>query len=551
MYNLRFNLQLISIVLFMGLLSSCKEDAIEYRPNPTPNPLTTIYAEIFPEENSTRAVTTQVEDKWSFTNFSNNGGSNPDKIGFYSLYGNRESEGGNGSFTNEPMIYQGPAGSTFSSFTSSTMDCDISLVVWNKTAAYFPYTDQMEIKGLELRRTAESENDLRCIDMLFMSNLNKNGSQGVAGMSARFSHAFSEIIFLRGEGFDSPKNPEITVVLDRGYSHAKIVDNKFITVNNLQDSWKMVSLVYEENYRLSEEDCREWKAWKGGAYNGEEAYYVIIPTMYYTDRCKVSYIKIWDNYGKEHNISAIPLYNGGNTLYNGHRYPVEIKMEELVPTIHPYEILDWDEDQDVTETHAAGISSAADFAGWINDYNAFLNDGSKEDDLLKYGDKIIASDGSIHWHFYITDDFDCNNDDVYKNLYLSELKDILDGQHNTVSNLFLNKSLIGNIIEGGEIINLSFDALTVTSKETEAIGALAKNIQGGIVTGCKIDATVISEGAVGILTGSMSSGSVEGNSFTGLLIGKETSTNPKGLSGTEPGGTISDNNLSGVLFTQK
>lgn len=550
----------ISHILFLGfilsLLVSCQNETVDSGPNLFPNPTrrneTLLQVELLPlGEVSSRAIISQEGDLWSYTNFSQNGGLNPDRIGFYSLYGNREGEDGNGSFINEPMTYQGAASTTMSSFTSSNMDCDISSVVWNKTCAYFPYTEQMVSLGLELRKLDEASNIKKCEDMLFMSNLNQGGSSGVAGMSARFSHAFSEIIFLRGEGFDDPTNPDITVVLDKGYSHAKIVVNTHLDVNNLKDSWKMIKLEYNQGYGLSEEECREWGAWKGADYNGQEAYYVILPTMSYTDRCKVSYIKIWDNYGVEHNISSIPLYNNSTGLYNGHRYPVEIKMEELVPVVNPYEVVDWDEDQNVTETHALGINSTTDFVNWIKAYNGFISNGDNESTLLKFGDKI-ERDGETHWHFYISENINFSNGSEFNSLKILQLKDILDGRHHTLSNLFLNNSgLIESIEEGGEVIDLNFEAFSVTTNLTTPVGTLATTINGGTVSGCTIDSSVVSDGRVGALAGTINGGVITKNSFTSLLIGTQTSQDPKGIAGIINSGTFNNNNLSGILFTAK
>lgn len=552
-----------------GGLASCNEELASVSqgsdPNSNPNSREVTVLNITLGdygEPSSRVVLDTETDGWSYLRFSTDR-ENPDRIGFYSLYGNRLAEDGNGSFINEPMLFKGYSTDRMASFTSDNMDCDLTSVVWNKTAAYFPYTENMEESGMELRKEVAA-GSFRCEDLLFLSNISQGGSQTVAGMTGNFNHIFSEIVIYRGEGFQNPSDDEITIVLDRGVSHARLVDNRYPDDRQGgQNSWKMIELFYDESnsHGLSETECQEWKAWKSpvAGDENENIFYVIVPTMFADERTAVKYIKIYDDFGELHYLSQLPLARD-NKLVNGYKYNIEIKMEGLVATVNPFDITEWNEgegDTDITERHAVGISNPADLNKWAENYNAFKAGGGGEDiekTLSQFGDKIIGNDNSIHWHFYITDDIVIQPEDaaLYKNLKIENFDDILDGQHNTISNLLIDGTgLFGTIGSNGRIINLHFDALTVENLTTGAAGGLAENISGGEISGCSIDATVISNGPAGILAGSLSSAKVHGNSFTGLVIGKSTSESPKALAGTISSSEISDNNLAGVLFTVK
>ena len=568
-------LHFIILGLMAGGLASCNEESVSgpqgSDPNSNPNSEKTTVINISLEDfgeafgqPSSRVVLDTETDGWSYIRFSTDR-ENPDRIGFYSLYGNKQAEDANGPFINEPMLFTGYSNDRMAGFSSSDMDCDLSSVVWNKTAAYFPYSDSMEGSGIELRKIDET-GTYRCVDLLFLSNISQGGSQTVAGMTGNFNHIFSEIVIYRGEGFQNPPDgkDEITIVLDKGVSHARLVDNRYPDDRQGgQNSWKMVELFYDEanSLGLSETQCQEWKAWKSPleGLENENIFYVIVPTMFAEERSVVKYIKIYDDFGELHYLSQLPL-SRDNKVVNGYKYNIEIKMEGLVATVNPFDISEWNDgegDTDITQHHAAGISDPVDLKRWAESYNAFKTGGGGEDiekTLSEFGDKIIGSDNSIHWHFYITDDivFNTADADLYKNLKIDYFDDILDGQHNTISNLFIEGAgLFGTIGNNGSIINLHFDALSVENSGQQPAGGLAQNISGGEITGCSIDATVISDGPAGILAGNLSNAKVSGNSFTGLVIASSTSQDPLALAGNISSSEISGNNLAGVLFTVK
>ena len=252
---------------------------------------------------TTRVVTTTTDDQWSITDFTPG-----DKMGLYASGGNWLENGNqNTPFNNEELIYNGdsqfnsPEGMT--AFSPSGMK-------GNEVYMYFPYCEEMSTTGLELRKMAP-DNSIRCLDFLSASTLTMDGYLGGThtALFGTFQHSFSELIIMRGEGFDNP--PESTANTD--YSRITAVINTGVThikVNfSMENGWSCVpELVYQENSNFvnSEREAKEWDAWKGGNYGitqldpeGKEAWYVIVPTLK-SNRSIVEYIELYNNDGQFH-----------------------------------------------------------------------------------------------------------------------------------------------------------------------------------------------------------------------------------------------------------
>ena len=518
----------------------------------------------------TRALTAVGADKWSYLRFD----SPTDTIGFFSAYGNLNAEGGNGPFTNEPMVWtRSVEGSTDSRwrgiFSGVNMNYDAGLIQTdnNKTFVYFPYAVGADTKGLRLRRKVASDNSERCVDALYIMHIADNND---VVMSGSFTHGFSELMITRGEGFDKPPvgSERITIVLNKGFSHVKVMD---YPDNNHPDYWKVLMPVYDPDYEseggLTEEQCRRWDAWRGEDYKPNElsdykpAYYCILPTSLSNYRSVVDYIEICDNLGQWHKITSFYLYTSSNKqLQPGQRYDLNVVMEGLVPTIYPYGIHPWDDFTNVTDERGSGVNDPSQFFEFISTYNSYIrSDGSRdpqyEEALKKYGDKYVT-DGVTGWHFYINNSFDISTvqgPGQNFNYKINNLCDTIDGLRNTLSNIRItdDSGFIGQLSEGGCVKNLDVAGLNVTNSyaSDQVTGGLVNIMTGGTITSCNIDGNINSPGLVGMAVGQMTGGTITGCSFSGLLVGGGTYLN---LFGKEP--TVSStwqtgNNSSGLIFT--
>ena len=540
---------LISCSIFTG----CSQEEI-YPGNDQKNILT-ISVNL---ENSLRASRAifETQDGWSVTSFQRG-----DEVGLYSSAGNNKVDNGNGPFINVPLSFtravsssnnSGESGSTNYQFDNEDLEMDRSKFLYDHTSLYYPYSEDMNTTGLLLREKKDGEGPLRCLDFLFMDHLLSSKLLNEQQLAGNFNHIFSELIIVRGEGFSEASDKTITVVMSEAYSHVKLVDNE---TNFNQDAWKIPQLVYNASCGMTEKECKNWEAWQGENYTPSftgatemEAWYVILPTMLSNNRTSIDHIEIYDDSGNLQKISSFSLYNGTKQLPGGWKYPIEIKMEGLVPTVNPYQILQWEEETDVTDERKAGISDASEFEDWVGYYNNYKLTG--DDQYLEdFGDKIME-EGTTTWCFYLLNDIDLGN----KKYNLSKFSDILDGLGNTISNLSLTSSFIDSFEEKGEIINLNFQGLTVNSDSPDPVGGLIKNMSGGIIQRVNIDATVIGNSSVGMLAATLSGGQIEDSTFSGLLIGSGSYTSAsKYLFATQPSGSfkLSNNNCSGILFTYK
>ena len=502
-------------------------------------------------------------DHWSFTRFSETS----DVIGFYSRSGNLDSPDGNGPFTNEPMEYA--RGEQTSSrpddrywrgvFRPLHMNYDLALIkndVQN-TFVYFPYCEQMEEEGMELRILGE-DGIYRCVDALTISKVSADDD---AMMSGSFYHTFSELVIIRGYGFDKPKPglEKIKVVTTLPYSHAEVQEN----TNKGHDDWKILKPVYKDSYTLSEQACREWEAWEGADYvddsgKSHPAKYVIIPTAISTDRSTVNYVEIYDNNGTLHKVTTFGLMNDTDKRVSpNERYWLTVKLEGLVPTIYPFAITPWEKTTSHTEQRARGINTAAEFLDFVMAYNRYNDLGRQKGDeeaLKNFGDRYEVAD-DVRWHFHINNDFDLSSLGGVEKLLIPTLCDTLDGRTKTLSGIKSDQAFITELQAKGCIRNLNVSGLNVTSTSGSYAGGLIGSMTGGLVTGCNVDGYLNAKGAAGLAVGQFTAGTISNSSFSGLVVGTSSFHNEsydEGLVGEVTNGILPEMiksvNTSGLIF---
>ena len=569
---------IILLILILPLFSSCKSEDFPSGKNLTE---LTINMDIEGKGRvGTRFVRTEIDDKWTITDFTAG-----DKMGFYASGGNWLDQNSH-IFNNQELIYKGedqfntPNGE--GNFSPSDMK-------GNEVYMYFPYCEVMNTDGLELR--VNEEGSIRCRDYLSANNLTMEGMQGnkPVALYGTFTHAFAELIIMRGEGFDNPPHNtdqidynRITAVINNGYTHIKV---------NLdtENGWSCVpELFYNSNNRnnLKEDQADRWNAWKGGNYGittedpvGREAWYVIVPTLGTsgTGRSIVDYIELYDNEGNLQRVSSLKL-SGANTsnptkyVDSGWRYPMEITMKELVPTVNPFPISRWNETVDLSYTRVYGINNITDFELWVYDYNAYLRDKTEENEkqLLQYGDKTINQDTEeVTWEFYILADLDLtgyqpphsdessSNEETFiipvlENATLDGQSTILsDGEFQNYKITGLNKTFIGNM-KNSRLQNIDFISPEVKQDDNTSAGAIIiSEMVNSDILNCNIENGTLfnPKGPGGFVAGSISGGSVTDCVLEGTLIATSTAAGEAALIiGTNPqnGTVFKNNNTSGI-----
>lgn len=532
------------------LLVSCSDEMHDREGaySDVPSPLV-VYASINGTA-LTRAKITETEDQWSYTDFEAK-----DAMGFYSSGGKWDGEAGNGKepFINQKLIYSGngtqfndPDGVQFS--PTNMKGSEIYM--------YFPYNENMDKEkgGMELRITNGVEDDtLRCIDLLSSNELTMQGKENGKNMAlyGDFYHAFSELIIMRGEGFDNPPKgkEQITAVLQDPFTNIRV------KVSN-DGTWSCTPDLYfnqDNKAGLTQEQARRWDAWFGGNYgitnedpDGTPAWYIIVPTIgcdvnpkkkagY---RSTVSYIELYDNDGYLQQVKSLKL-SGANSKYvdAGWRYPMTISMKELVPTVNPFPILPWNEDVNLTDERKRGINNEADFALWVQAYNAYLNDPTddKINGLYNYGDMYVSDKGEKTWHFYVLSDIDLTNynstDNVNETL-IAQLTDTLDGVSTTfVNGKFLNhtikgltKTFINGMSGNGTLQNFDFiepEIIDENEESTAPAGIIVNEMKTGTsVINCNIKKGTMfhPKGPAGMVAGSMTNAQVSGCTLSGFIV---------------------------------
>lgn len=518
---------------------------------------------------ATRATAMTVDDLWSATGFATG-----DVLGFYSSAGNYKIDDGDGPFFNQPLAFNGGLAGSFE-FKSADMLVSPTKFKSGEIYIYYPYTEQMDNPGLELR--VNKLDTLRCVDFLTPASINisLSGSNNRGMLTGTFEHTFSELIIMRGKGFDNPPpgKEQITVVMKEPYTHVKI--------NCTTSPWSCgPELVYEPTQvsaanRRADGDYRRWEAWQGGNYGvtledpGVAAWYVLLPTlgrgMGVDNRTTVEYIELFDNDGARQRVSGLQLAGGNTKLLDaGDRYPMEITMNELVPTVNPFRVIPWNGDIELTDERQRGISNITDFNLWRQAYATYLNKGDNELVLKNYGDLTTDEQGNpLYWHFYILADFSFGpllGDDIEQDALIPVLNDILDGVSTTLENhtflnhtlTGLNKPLVGKLAGPyAALQNIDFVKLSIDETgQTNPVGALVNTLDGGLVENCSItQGTVIGSGPVGMVAGSAASGAVRNCYLSGFMLGSSSDAESQYIFGRQTGsGATLEENTSLVQF---
>lgn len=581
-----FHLQPFMALLIVVVLTGCSTDSDDVLiGNRMPLALTaTIAGAPSVDATVTRAVRNPTHDLWSNYAFATG-----DELGFFSKTGGGTDGNqvlANIKLTAETTLTNG--GAKFRAEDGTNIET--GKLTADNVHFYFPYSENITGTGLKLRVEDDKSKDniKRCVDFLVDISvdpklLEKDELSGI------IRHAFGELIIIRGAGFEKWKElkaekQKITVVMKDPVTHVKI--------NYTASPWKWEpSLEYvksaEENCDNS--DARRWEAWLGDRYGqtigsdgkkteGKEAWYVIVPTLKGKPSV-VEYIEIYDNDGKPQKITALRLDNeddsdifnenrkhqdrDGNSVWATWRYPMEIAMKELVPTVNPFPIIPWKQtDNDITNERARGIANQADFNEWVGLYNNYISHDrpiTSDEGLKNYGDLEEEGDKKV-WHFYISTNIEF---DRSGNQTITDLQDILDGTSSTIgdgytfsNNVLTNitNTFVGKLSTNGCLRNIDFKSPTVTVSDarTEA-GILANTIEGGTVTNCNINSGGLignTNTMVGIVAGKITGGTVENCTLSGLVIGKNSDRTDGYMFGTKSGSpTLTNNNSTNVTFS--
>lgn len=516
-------------------------------------------------------------DRWSYVDFEPG-----DEMGFFSSGGNyTDGTYGEAPFINQKLIYTGGEGGDNFRDPNNTMFSPTHMK-GSEIFMYYPYNANIDTdKGVILRtndgRNGEKLDTARCIDFLstdYLSIYSENNSSKAA-LYGEFKHTFAELIIMRGKGFDDP--PEIE---GKNRWSIKAVLNTPITglrtvTNEPGQPWKCTpTLVWDSISVPDRTTAQSWDAWQGRNFylteqdtTGQIAWYVIVPTIGCEakvgekrngPRTIVEYIELYDNDGNLQRVSSLLLSNSNSKYVDGGwRYPMQITMEELVPTANPCAIIPWGEDVDLTDARSRGINNENDFYNWITDYNYYLTNPADDrniDNLLKYGDLYENPDGKLYWHFYVLSNLNLAAYSQPGVPVVKELRDILDGQSTTLKNgkfvnyqiTSLNSPLIGTLTGGNaalENFTLVRPEVEFTNGDIAPAGIVANSMaEGASIVNCVIQQGTLyhPDGPAGIFTGSISGGLIKDCTASGSVFSQSTDSNK--MAGEVSGSSVFDNN---------
>lgn len=564
----------LPIVALLLSATSCNNDVPEFYGN-EPQKLVVV-ADIAGNARGASRAAQGTDDDWSYTGFEDG-----DVMGFFSSGGNYPSGGG---FDNIALQYN----ATLKQFSDVNNGATFSPTGMDgaKIYMYYPYSSNISTTGFELRRTGPSSGDtLRCVDFLDSYKIQVDGVLDGKRMAlfGEFDHSFSELIIMRGEGFDNPPpgRERITAVLNNPVTNIRVEVES-------DNGWSVdPQLVYDPNntHRLTQDQAYRWDAWWGKNYGttvqdtiGRPAWYIIVPTIGSEvgkirpgERSLVQYIELYDNEGNLQQVTALRL-SGGLTKYvdAGWRYPMEISMKEMVPTVNPYKIEPWNQDVNLTDQRTRGINNMIEFEEWVREYNAYAIESSEEriNNLLKYGDLYVDEEQNYQWHFYLLTDLNMaqynpvNSGTSESMTILPVLKDILDGESTTLVNgshpnhviKGLSKTLVDNLqSSNGKITNITFEDPNVRRDTDTPIGIIANTITDGTVNNVTIDnGTLINlDGNAGFVTGVFNGGFITYCTLSGFMTSRGTGSGDYAkVVGTDPTGvfTFANNNAVGIVY---
>lgn len=500
------------LFLVTGLCGSCRNKDGLSEGSGTGKPLE-IVAEIKGAE-----VSKSRTERDDFGSYSSKAGfSAGDKIGFYSMRDENGNE--NNGYWNVLMQYDAQE----KCFKKEDLIVEYPNN-FGYTFAYYPYQKQTEPNVIDIYK------DDNTIDLLIAGT--SKISWGRIYLS--FVHAFSMLIIVPGNGFEksatAPAN-EVSVTLKKGWKASVVKGDEKIELQLESDENAPTQFVAQR--------------WEDVSYaQGQDpvpvCYSVILP-----NGAEIDHIEMTDNYGTIQRI--VPQLKA---LERSWRYPIKVSMEGTTPTVWPYEIQPWTEDDSPIKLGGTyGIKTSYDFKAWVTQYNLYTS-GSLSDEEKTQVNKALSAFGEMtdgKWRFQLNADIDCKGlfRDNQLTSVVARLTDEFDGKNHTLSNL--NTTLIGSIEENGKITDLNIDAVRITSKTTEPTGALALEMTGGEISNCDIkNIQIETNGPVGALVGEATAGTISGNTVNGLLLGTESSDD--GLTGTRDASVVCDNNQSSALI---
>lgn len=501
-----------------------------------------------------------VQDGWSYTDFTEG-----DEMGFFSSSGKyTDGNFGEAPFDNQKLIYTGGTGGDNFRDPDNTQFSP-SHMNGNDIFMYYPYSEDITGElGVTLRVQPEGEENpdsVRCMDFLSTDYLDIMGevTSSKPALYGEFKHTFAELIIMRGKGFDKPGNNDWTI---RAVLNTPVTGIRTVVT---EDPWKCTPELVWDSLKTERLEASTWHAWLGGNFSkttedeiGQNAWYVIVPTIGCDanlgekrsgPRTMVQYIELYDNDGNLQRVNSLRLSNG-NTKYvdGGWRYPMEITLEELVPTANPCVILPWNGDIDLTDERKRGISTTTDFEHWIVDYNNYLLDEDNQayrEKLLQYGDLYIDQDKQPYWHFYVLNNLDLSTLTGSKDFIIPQLKDILDGKSTDyVNGKFLNHTITGlsmtliGELSGShaQLENFNFEEPDVKFEDnTSAAGIIAGTIDnGGTVENCNIyDGSLYNpNGPGGMVVGTIGEGTIKNCHLEGFLSSLSTYNKIAGVANT-------------------
>ena len=507
------------LFLVTGLCGSCRNKDGLSEGSGTGKPLE-IVAEIKGAEVSKSRTTLDKFDSYS----SDAGFSAGDKIGFYSMRDENGNE--NNGYSNVPMQYDAQE----KCFKKEDLIVNYPNN-FGYTFAYYPYQDQTEQNVIDIYK------DDNTIKDLLIAGTSKI-SWGRIYLS--FVHAFSMLIIVPGNGFEvsasatDPAN-EVSVTLKKGWKASvekvKVGEKIEFQLLSVPDENAHTQFVAQRRVNVS---------YAQGQDPVPVCYSVILP-----NGAEIDHIEMTDNYGTIQRI--VPQLKA---LERSWRYPIKVSMEGTTPTIWPYEIQRWTEDDSPIELGGTyGINTSYDFQTWVTLYNRYTSRNLSDEEKTQVNKALSAfgemTDGK--WRFQLNADIDCKGlfGDNPPTSVVARLTDEFDGKNHTLSNL--NTTLIGSIEGNGKITDLNIDVVSITSETTEPTGALALEMTGGEISNCDIkNIQIETNGPVGALVGKATAGTISGNTVNGLLLGTESSDD--GLTGRDEGVVCENNQSSALIF---
>lgn len=476
---------------------------------------------------------------------------------------------------------------------TSTEVANVALGKFGVTFAYFPFAPKEKMPPNYVKSDGSSlvvpsgsqkgehyihifTEDGHIVDLLTAQKMQYDN------INYQFRHRFAMVLLFLGEGFspDTEGNGKLTVHLTYHVLGAHIL-RKEIDPFPYEDFPLTVDTVPLDKASEYGFGRSSFTAPRVDGYTllvGQEprtVYPVILPAG-----AKIDYIEVKDKTGKLQRVK--PARGEALTgLEGGWKHPLTIRMEGIVPTVYPHEIIDWNEQHVGEVDKLPGIHSEEQFAAWLKVYNRNVDKWEAMNvadsvELAHYG---VHNDGETPgtdgWTFYLWNDIDCKDMKPDANgAFVKALTEgvTFDGKGYVLHNLMLDfehttpssgrVGLIGEI-RGGRLRNLHLDFVTVRNMTADALsGCIAGCISGGEVYGCTVReaAMMCRDGVAGVLAGEMTGGRVSDCKFHGMVQARdmqdETGLDYKkivdGVVGRMPsgfGGSVTGEIINRVLIT--